>query len=72
MEPLNTEGDDTMTTYKHGDLMRALFNLFDRYTVDAVTFEQAVKVAKAAKPNTTFNRKQLAFYKWHYKNVRDL
>ena len=61
-----------MTTYKRGDLMKAIFDLFDRRTVDAVTFEEAVKVAKATKPNTTFNRKQLAFYKNHYRNVRDL
>lgn len=58
--------------YKRGDLMKAIFALFDRKTVDAVTFEEAVQVAKAAKPNTTFNRKQLAWYKNHYKNVKDL
>ncbi|KKL92804.1 hypothetical protein LCGC14_1880990 [marine sediment metagenome] len=58
--------------YQRGDLGRAIFALFDKVGVDKVTFTQAVKVAKAAKPDTTYEKSYFGWHKNHYRNERDL
>jgi len=57
--------------YQRGDLGRAIFALFDKVGVNKVTFAQALKVAKAAKPDTTYEKSYFGWHKNHYKNERD-
>ena len=58
--------------YKSGDLGKAIFELFSRVGVGKVTFEQALKVAKKAKPNTTYGKSYFSWHKNHYRNTYDL
>ena len=63
--------------YRRGALGKACFKYFDGVGVDPVSgkedahFEGCVRVAKAAKPDSTFGR---AYYSWmrnHYRNEHD-
>lgn len=58
--------------YQRGDLGRAIFSLFDEVGVDKATFKQALKIAKAAKPDTTYGEAYFSWHKNHYKNERNL
>ncbi len=58
--------------YQRGDLGRAIFALFDKVGVDKATFDQALKIAKKAKPDTTYGESYFSWHRNHYKNERDL
>ncbi len=60
------------SNYQRGDLGKAIFALFDKYGVDKVTFERALKAAKKAKPDTTYGKAYFSWHRNHYKNVRDI
>ena len=60
------------TKYQRGGLGKAIFALFDKVGVDKVTFERALKVAKAAKPDTTYGKAYFSWHKNHYRNERDI
>ena len=58
--------------YQRGDLGRAIFSLFDKVGIYKVNFEQALKVAKKAKPDTTFGSAYYSWFKNAYRNEHDL
>lgn len=58
--------------YARGNLGEAIFELFDRVGIKKVTFAQALKVAKKAKPDTTYGKSYFSWHKNHYRNVNDL
>ncbi len=54
--------------YQRGALGSAIYNYFDRVGVDKAKFEQALKIAKKAKPDTTYGKAYFSWHKNHYKN----
>lgn len=59
-------------SYKRGTLSASINQLFKTRGVDKVTFEEAVKVAKAALPSTPFNKAHFSWYKNKFRNDFDV
>ena len=60
------------TGYQRGALGKAIFDLFDKYGVDKVTFAQALKAAQKAKPDTTYSPGYFSWSKNDYRNKHDM
>lgn len=58
--------------HKRGSLSAAIYDFFDRVGLDKATYDKTLKVAKAAKPDTMFNRSHFSWYRNKYRLLRDI
>lgn len=60
------------STYKHGTLGNAIFNLFNQKGVENVTYKECELLAKHVMPTTQFNKNHFSWYKNKYRKMQQV
>ncbi len=69
----STKGKKTKKSgYKRGSLGKAIYEYFDKVTLEKATYEKSLEIAKGIMPTTKFNKNHFSWYKNKYRELRDL